>query len=108
MRSLRRVTLAPMALPSRSLKQAIDFLALVISGFWPVMSVRSVTACSRSEAWADGVADAHVHHDLLEARDLHDVAEPEVGLELVTDLVVVACVLRRGTVDGASVAVSVT
>ena len=41
MRSPRRVTLAPMALPSRSLKPAIDFLALVTSGFWPVMIVRS-------------------------------------------------------------------
>ena len=37
MRSPRRVTLAPMALPSRSLKPAIDFLALVMIGFWPVM-----------------------------------------------------------------------
>ena len=37
MRSPRRVTLAPMALPSRSLKPAIDFLALVTSGFWPVI-----------------------------------------------------------------------
>src|ERR1043165_5820962 len=34
MRSPRRVTLTPMALPSRSLKPAIDFLALVTSGFW--------------------------------------------------------------------------
>ena len=37
MRSPRSVTLAPIALPSRSLKPAIDFLALVTIGFWPVM-----------------------------------------------------------------------
>ena len=48
-RSPRMVTLAPMALPSRSLKPAMDFLALVISGFWPVMIVRSRTAPSSSE-----------------------------------------------------------
>ncbi len=34
-RSPRKVTLAPMALPSRSLKPAMDFLARVTSGFWP-------------------------------------------------------------------------
>ena len=49
MRSPRRVTLAPMALPSRSLKPAIDFLALVTIGFWPVISVRSATAPSSSD-----------------------------------------------------------
>ena len=38
-RSPRRVTLAPMALPSRSLKPAIDFLARVTSGFWPVIDL---------------------------------------------------------------------
>ena len=48
-RSPRRVTLAPMALPSRSLKPAIDFLARVTSGFWPVMAVRSRTAPSSSD-----------------------------------------------------------
>src|SRR4051812_16946791 len=51
-RSPRNVTLAPMALPSRSLKPAIDFLARVTNGFWPVMTVRSDTACSSSDDWA--------------------------------------------------------
>jgi hypothetical protein len=33
MRSPRKVTLAPMALPSRSLNPAIDFFARVTTGF---------------------------------------------------------------------------
>src|SRR3954454_15113390 len=36
-----------------------------------------------------GTADAHVEHDLLEARDLHDVADTERLLERGADLVVV-------------------
>ena len=78
MRSPRRVTLAPMALPSRSLKPAIDFLALVMSGFWPVISVRSRDGALEQRRLRDGRADAHVDHDLLEPRHLHDVAEAEL------------------------------
>ena len=52
MRSPRSVTLAPIALPSRSLKPAIDFLARVTTGFWPVIVARSRTAPSSREAWA--------------------------------------------------------
>ena len=77
MRSPRRVTLTPMALPSRSLKPAIDFLARVTSGFWPVMIVEVVDGALEQRRLVDGRADAHVDHDLLEARHLHDVAEPE-------------------------------
>ena len=51
-RSPRRVTLAPIALPWRNLKAAIDFLALVTMGLCPLITVRSLTAPSRSEAWA--------------------------------------------------------
>ena len=36
-RSPRSVTMAPIDLPSRSLKLAIDFLALVTTGLWPVI-----------------------------------------------------------------------
>ena len=82
MRSPRRVTLAPMALPSRSLKPAIDFLALVTIGFWPVIDREVATAPSSSDGCCDGRADAHVDDDLLEPRDLHDVAEAELLLEL--------------------------
>ena len=46
MRSRRSVTLAPIAMPSRSLKVAIDLRDLVTTGFWPVIAVRSATAPS--------------------------------------------------------------
>src|SRR6476659_1859408 len=39
----RMVTLAPIALPSRSLKPAIDFLARVTRGFCPVFTVMPAT-----------------------------------------------------------------
>src|ERR1700722_1342808 len=41
--SPRRVTMAPMGMPSRTLKAAMDFLALVVTGFWPAMAARSAT-----------------------------------------------------------------
>ena len=43
-RSLRRVTLAPITMPSRSLKPAIDVRALVGTGFWPAIFARSAIA----------------------------------------------------------------
>ena len=47
MRSLRSVTLAPTTMPSRTLKVAIDSLAFVATGFWPVICAKSFIA-----AWA--------------------------------------------------------
>src|SRR6266705_2947753 len=44
--SPRRVTMAPMGMPSRTLKAAMDFLALVVTGFWPAMAARSATSGS--------------------------------------------------------------
>ena len=44
MRSLRSVTLAPITMPSRSLKPAMEVRALVGSGFWPVIAPRSFSA----------------------------------------------------------------
>src|SRR5207249_8533311 len=49
-RAPRRVTLAPIDIPARSLKAAIDLRARVIAGFCPVMIARSATAASRSFA----------------------------------------------------------
>ena len=49
-RSPRSVTFTPMALPSRSLNPAIDFLARVTTGFWPEITSRSRWAPSMSEA----------------------------------------------------------
>ena len=43
-RFCRRVTLAPIGMPARSLKVAIDLRALVITGFCPAMSARSAEA----------------------------------------------------------------
>src|SRR5262245_23768647 len=47
MRSPRSVTMAPMGMPSRSLKFAIAFLARVTTGRWPLMAPSSSTAESR-------------------------------------------------------------
>src|SRR5271167_3395775 len=44
--SPRRVTIAPMGMPSRTLKAAIDFFARVVTGFWPAMAARSATSGS--------------------------------------------------------------
>ncbi len=38
----------PIDMPSRSLKAAIDFLALVTTGFWPAIAPNSFTAPSMS------------------------------------------------------------
>ena len=44
MRSPRSVTMAPIGMPSRSLKLAIAFLAFVTTGFCPAIAVSSSTA----------------------------------------------------------------
>ena len=46
MRSERSVTAQPIGMPSRSLKPAMDFFALRIVGFWPVIVPRSRAAVS--------------------------------------------------------------
>ena len=46
MRAPRSVTIVPMACCSRILKPAMAFLALVTTGFWPAILVRSATALS--------------------------------------------------------------
>src|SRR5262245_45050917 len=52
MRAPRSVTFAPIGTPSRSLKFAIDFLALVMTGRWPAISCRSAVAKSRILAFS--------------------------------------------------------
>ena len=42
----RRVTLAPMGMPARSLNVAMDLRALVTRGCWPAMAASSLTATS--------------------------------------------------------------
>src|SRR6266478_3745949 len=51
MRSPRKVTAQPMGMPLRILKFAIDFLARVIIGFWPVIWPSSTAAVSSSFAF---------------------------------------------------------
>jgi len=80
-RSPRSVTFTPMACPSRSLKPAIDCFALVTTVFWPVISSRSRWRLDEG-LLLGGPADAAVEHDLLETRDLHDVGQAELLLEL--------------------------
>ena len=71
MRSRRRVTLQPIGMPSRSLNCAIDFFALVITGFWPAISSISAAAGLDLLLVLGRLADAHVDDDLVEPRDLH-------------------------------------
>ena len=73
MRSRRSVTLQPIGMPSRSLKPAIDFLARVITGFWPAISAISPTAASTFLRSCEAFADAHVEDDLGQPRHLHRV-----------------------------------
>ena len=48
--SPRRVTFTPTVSPSRTLKFATDFRALVVMGFWPVMAAISLQMASISLA----------------------------------------------------------
>ena len=82
MRSLRSVTLAPIGMPSRSLKSAIDVRALVITGFWPAISARSSAADWTFLEVGHGFADAHVQHDLVEPRDCQRVGVAELLRQL--------------------------
>ena len=79
MRVLRSVTLAPMGMPSRSLKVEIDLRALVITGFWPAIERQDRPAATVAflELAVD-FADAHVQHDLVDARNFQRVLVPEL------------------------------
>src|SRR5260370_176704 len=61
MRLPRRVTMAPMAIPSRTLKAAMDFLARVTTGFCPVICPRSFASGSTFSLWPtrDGQEAGH-------------------------------------------------
>ena len=67
-RSLRSVTFTPSAISSRTLKPAIDFLAMVMTGFWPAIACISSNALIHDLSVVDRVADAHVQDDLLDLR----------------------------------------
>ena len=68
MRALRSVTLAPIGMPSRTLKVAIDFRACVMTGFCPAI-MREIVGRELHLLGVGGrLADAHVEHDLVDAR----------------------------------------
>ena len=77
-RSPRRVTLTPIGLPVRTRNWAIDRLARVTIGFWPVMSWRSPTAASTAFAFCRASPEADVDDDLLDARHLVGVRVVEL------------------------------
>jgi hypothetical protein len=77
MRAPRSVTLQPMGRFSRSLNDAIDLLRLgdqrLLAG-----DLRQIAGSRVHDLLVgDGFAHAHVHRDLGDLRDLHDVLEPE-------------------------------
>ena len=95
MRSPRSVVCAPIGMPSRSLNCAMDLRALVTSGFWPVMAVRSRISALDELGVLGGVADTHVDDDLDHAGHLHDVLVAELLVQLALDLVGVALLETR-------------
>ena len=52
MRLPRSVTMTPIGMPSRRRKFAIDFLARVMTGFWPVIVAMSAEAESSARAFS--------------------------------------------------------
>ena len=85
----RSVTFAPIAMPSRSLKPAIDFRAFV-TGLLPGDDREVLERGVQEAAVLDGFPDAHVDHDLLQAGDLHHVRQSELVLQGRDDLVPIA------------------
>src|SRR5436305_507003 len=73
MRAPRRVTLAPMAMPSRSLKPAIDFLARVVTARCPAM-VESCSTASSSARVAAGDVEVLDQHAAVVGVRLEDAA----------------------------------
>ena len=89
------MTLQPIGMPSRSLNWAIDFFALVITGFWPAIGCISAAAVSTLLLVLGRLADAHVDDDLVEPRDLELVLVAEL-LDHRRDDALVIVGLRRG------------
>ena len=68
----------PISFPSRSRKPATETLALVTSGFWPLILAQAVDGRLQQGLVLGGLADAHVDDDLLELGDRHRVVEVEL------------------------------
>ena len=95
-RSPRRVTLAPIELPVRTRNWAIERLALVTIGFWPVMVVRSPSAASSAFAFDSASPSPMLTTIFDEPRDLVRVAVFELLLERRHDLGRVALLEAAG------------
>ena len=66
-----------MGMPSRTLKAAMDFFALVVTGFWPVMAAEVGYERIHDLDVLGGFAETHVDDYLLELRNRHDVLDVE-------------------------------
>ena len=88
--------MAPIELPVRTRNWAIERLALVTIGFWPVMVVRSPSGGIERLGIGQGLAQADVDDDLASLRHLVGVAVFELLLERGHDLGRVALVEAAG------------
>ena len=77
-------------MPWRTLNCAIDFLARVTTGFWPVIARELVGAGVDDLGVAGRLAEAHVDDDLLDLRDRHHVRVAELLRERRHDFLAVA------------------
>ena len=82
MRAPRSVTFAPTAIPSRSLKLAIDLRALRTCARWPAMIVSSSIAASSALASVFASPTPMFSVIFAISRHLHDRAQAELLLQL--------------------------
>ena len=86
MRSPRSVTIAPIALPSRSLNAAIERRALVTTGFWPVIASRSRTAALEQRLLLGARPTPQLTTIFSRRGTSITLRQPELALQLVADL----------------------
>ena len=95
MRCLRSVTFAPMAMPSRNLKVAMDFRALCDHRPLPGDEPEIGGGGRDLLMVADPLAHAHIQHDLVEPRHLHRVGIAELLGELLAHHVLIVLLEPR-------------
>ena len=94
-RSPRSVTRAPIGIPSRILKPAIDLRARRTCARWPGDRRQLLDRAVERLRVGLRLADAHVERDLLDARDLHDRVEPSSSLSCARSSSLVALLEAR-------------
>ena len=72
-----RLPAVPMARPSRSLKFAMLLRALVMTGFCPVIAVKSITAASSAFGLSIASPKTDVDHHFFDARDFHYICQSQ-------------------------------